>query len=157
MELLVLLAGDDNLRKFQQMLNQFLSRFAARAHSRAPETKSAPPLIALQLLGQPNWSARDYRSLATKAVMGNAIVYRCVRMIAEGAASVPFLVYDGAEKVSEHPLRALLDKPNVHESGTALFERWYASCNAPAMRICRRRWLAVRYASFTRCVLTASR
>ncbi|HEY4115402.1 MAG TPA: phage portal protein [Rhizomicrobium sp.] len=107
------------------MFNQFLWRFAARAHTRAPETKSGP-LIALSMLGQPNWSPRDYRSLATKAVMGNAIVYRCVRMIAEGAASVPFLVYDGAEKVSDHPLRALLNKPNARESGTALFERWYA-------------------------------
>ena len=58
-----------------------------RFFRRASETKSAP-LIALSLIGAPRWGARDFPSLVREAVMGNAVAYRCVRMIAEGAASV---------------------------------------------------------------------
>ena len=69
---------------------------------------------------------RDYRAFATEGVMQNAVVYRCVRTIAESAASVPFLLYDKDKELTEHPLLALLASPNARESGPALFERWYA-------------------------------
>jgi len=98
----------------------------ARAREIAPESKAyAAPLIALSLAGRPNWMARDYASLAQLGVMQNAIAYRCVRMIAEGAASVPFLLYDGEQEIEEHPLLALLSAPNPRQSGVELFERWY--------------------------------
>ena len=58
--------------------------------------------------------------------MTNAIVYRCVRMIAEAAASVPWLLYEGAQEIETHPLLALLAAPNPQQSGAELFERWYA-------------------------------
>jgi len=99
--------------------------FRAAARSRAPERKSAP-LIALSLMGAPRWSARDFPALAREGVMKNAVAYRCVRMIAEGAASVPWLVYDGARELDAHPLLSLLAAPNPHEEGSALFERLYA-------------------------------
>jgi HK97 family phage portal protein len=93
---------------------------------RAPETKAMAPLIALTLAGRPRWGARDYASLAREGVMQNAVVYRCVRTIAEGAASVPWLLYDGAAELESHPLLALITRPNANESGRELFERWYA-------------------------------
>ena len=102
-----------------------LNRFFSRAQSRAPEQKSAPPLIALSMIGAARWGARDFASLAREGVMGNTIAYRCVRMISEGAASVPWLLYDGAQEIESHPLLSLLATPNPEEEGTALFERWY--------------------------------
>jgi HK97 family phage portal protein len=95
---------------------------------RAPETKSiSPPLIALSLAGRPSWSPRDFASLAREGVMQNAIAYRCVRVIAEAAASVPWLLYEGDIEVDgSHPLLSLLAAPNACESGSVLFERWYA-------------------------------
>lgn len=99
----------------------------ARDATRAPETKSiSPPMIALSLAGRPSWSKRDFANLAREGVMANAIAYRCVRVIAEAAASVPWLLYEGDIEVEQHPLLALLAAPNAGESGTALFERWYA-------------------------------
>jgi HK97 family phage portal protein len=92
---------------------------------RAPEQKSAP-LIAFSLMGAPRWSARDFPALAREGVLKNAIAYRCVRMIAEGAASVPWLLYEGKRELDSHPLLKLLAAPNPREEGTALFERWYA-------------------------------
>src|ERR1700710_2768456 len=92
----------------------------------APQQKSTP-LIALQLLSTArNKTARDYASLAREGVMQNAIVYRCVRTIAESAASVPFLLYDGAAELGAHPLLALLARPNSEEDGIAFFARWYS-------------------------------
>src|SRR5437868_2449770 len=94
--------------------------------SAAPEKKAMPPLIALSLAGRASWGPRDYASLAREGVMQNAIAYRCVRMIAEAAASVPWLLYDGAAELEDHPLLTLLAKPNTQDDGRALFERWYA-------------------------------
>jgi HK97 family phage portal protein len=107
------------------MFNRFFRSAERRAHSRAPEVKSAP-LIALQMQGAARWTPRNYASLAREGVMQNPVVYRCVRMIAEGAAGVPFLLYEGDKELTAHPLLALLQSPNVQDSGTALFERWYA-------------------------------
>ena len=93
----------------------------------APETKSTVPggLFALSLSGNARWSGRDVAALARNGVMGNAIAYACVRKIAGAAASVPFLLYDGAAEVEDHPLLALLARPNGSEDCAALFERWY--------------------------------
>jgi HK97 family phage portal protein len=93
-----------------------------------PEQKysRAGPLISLHFTGRPMWTPRDYAGLAREGVMKNAIVYRCVRMIAESAASVPFLLYDGAAELSAHPLLALLGRPNPEEDGAAFFARWYS-------------------------------
>ncbi|HEY0302203.1 MAG TPA: phage portal protein [Rhizomicrobium sp.] len=101
------------------MLN-FLRRAAT-----PPQHKSAP-LIALSLGARARWSPRDYAGLAREGVMKNAIVYRCVRMIAESAASVPFLLYDGEAELSAHPLLALLARPNPEEDGATFFARWYS-------------------------------
>jgi HK97 family phage portal protein len=93
----------------------------------AREKKSGfSPLIALSLAGRAKWGGRDYAALARQGVMRNAIVYRCVRMIAGAAASVPWLLYDGAMELEAHPLLTLLRRPNPREDGATLFERWYA-------------------------------
>ena len=52
------------------------------------------------------------RRSPAKASPRIAVVYRSVRMIAEAAASVPLFLFDGESEVDEHPLLALLAKPN---------------------------------------------
>ncbi|HUB84345.1 MAG TPA: phage portal protein [Rhizomicrobium sp.] len=100
----------------------------AQSHAiQAPEIKTMSPFVALTLPGRaPSWSPRDYQTLAREGMMANAIAYRCVRMIAEAAASVPWLLYEGAVEIETHPLLTLLTAPNTMESGAVLFERWYA-------------------------------
>jgi HK97 family phage portal protein len=46
-------------------------------------------------------------------------------MIAEAAASVPLLLYEGAEEIAEHPLLDLLARPNPVCSAPDLLEAWY--------------------------------
>jgi HK97 family phage portal protein len=101
-------------------------RFFPRRLGPAPEVKSAPPLIALSLVGSPRWQSHDFSNLARFGAMQNAVAYRCIRMIAESAASVPWLLYEGDTEVESHPLRTLLQNPNPQEDGVELFTRFYA-------------------------------
>jgi HK97 family phage portal protein len=82
-------------------------------------------LIAWAAGGQPVWTPRDLASLAREGFAKNAVVYRSVRMIAEAAASVPLFLFDGESEVDEHPLLALLAKPNPAHCAPDLFEAWY--------------------------------
>ncbi len=100
----------------------FLNKLSALFEQKQSATGA---LIALQSAGQPVWTPRDYGALAREGFMQNAIVYRCVRMIAESAASVPLRVHEGAEVLDEHPLLSLLQRPNSAQSGSDLLEDWY--------------------------------
>jgi HK97 family phage portal protein len=93
---------------------------------RREEKQSATgKLIAVQSAGQPVWTPRDYEALAREGFAQNAICYRCVRMIAESAASVPLKLQDGKHMLDEHPLLSLLKRPNSVQSGQDLLEDWY--------------------------------
>jgi HK97 family phage portal protein len=97
----------------------------------APERKSGTHfgqggLLALSLGGAARWGGRDTVALARNGVMQNAVAYACIRKIASAAASVPWLLYEGATELEEHPLLTLLARPNAREDGASLFERWYA-------------------------------
>ena len=46
-------------------------------------------LLAWHALGRPVWSSRDPGAFAREGYAKNAIAYRCVRLIAEAAASTP--------------------------------------------------------------------
>ena len=55
------------------------------------------PLVALAQLGSPVWGGRDAVALMQDGYLRNAVAYRCVRMVAEAAASVPLVTaHDGA-------------------------------------------------------------
>jgi HK97 family phage portal protein len=66
------------------------------------------------------WSSRDSAAFAHEGYARNAIAYRCVRMIAEAAASAPLRV--GPE---DHPLARLLARPNPEQTGVELLEAFY--------------------------------
>lgn len=112
------------------MPNPFKPLTAAlgRAFARADETKKsrAGAVVSLHLQGAPVWTPRNYEALAREGFAGNAIGYRCVRMIAEAAASVPWLLYEGGTERTDHPLLALLARPNEAQGGVDLFELFYA-------------------------------
>jgi len=85
------------------------------------------PLIMCQSvgMGEPVWAPRDYSALARDGFMQNAVVYRCVRMIAEAAASIPLLLYAGDEEIETHPLLDLLRRPSLDHTQTDFLEAWY--------------------------------
>jgi len=97
--------------------------------SRAPEAKAsrAGPLVAFSAGGRPRWTPRDYASLATEGFGRNAVAYRCVRMIAEGAAATPLAVFADGARAGDHPLARLLARPNPEQGGTEWLESLYGS------------------------------
>ena len=96
---------------------------------RAPEAKASRTgrLIELQSGGRARWTPRDFAALAREGYLKNAIVYRSVRLVAESAASLTLLVYDGANALDRHPLLDLLARPSPRQDGAALAEAVYAS------------------------------
>ncbi len=80
------------------------------------------PMISLRRLGRPVWSARNYRAFAREGYTQNVIAYRCIRMLAEGAAAVPLLAYDGKAELSEHPFLKVLARPNPWTGGPELID-----------------------------------
>lgn len=110
-----------------KMWPDFLRMRSRAVRAPAPETKASrsAALLALSSAGQPAWTPRDYAALAREGFQSNAIVYRVVRMIAEAAANVPWLYFDGRNERPDHPLASLLRDPNPLESSADLFEQLY--------------------------------
>jgi HK97 family phage portal protein len=101
--------------------------YIAAGYASLPAVKaiSTAPFIRMETLADPVWAPRDYASFAREDMMQNAVLYRCVRMIAETAASVPLLLYDGDDELTDHPLLALLDAPAPGQTRTDLLEAYY--------------------------------
>jgi HK97 family phage portal protein len=96
----------------------------------APETKdsAAGPLVAFSHVGRPVWTRRDYASLAAEGFAKNPVAYRCVRMVAEAAASTPLVVFEGGRRAgADHPLMRLLERPNPEQAGADLMESLYGA------------------------------
>lgn len=77
-------------------------------------------LLAWHAPGRPAWPMRDPAAFAREGYARNAIAYRCVRLIAEAAASAPLQVGP-----VDHPLARLLARPNPEQTGVELLEAFY--------------------------------
>lgn len=82
--------------------------------------------IHLQTLGRPTWTPRQYDKLAKESYEMNAVSYRCVRLVAEAAAQMPFIVRENGKDLEEHPFLRLMKRPNPFESRQELLTRIYS-------------------------------
>ena len=99
-----------------------------RAKPPVPEQKAmsvAAGFCVLSGEGGAHWSGRSYGALSRTGFMANPVVHRALRLVAEASASVPWLAYEGAREVSEHPALSLLARPNQRQSGPDFFEALY--------------------------------
>ncbi len=101
-----------------------LPSFLSRRPRAAAETK-ASGFFALTAESRAHWSSRSYASLSREGFMKNPVAHRAVRMIAEAAASVPWLAYAGEAERPDEPLLALIARPNGRMAGTDFFETLY--------------------------------
>jgi HK97 family phage portal protein len=101
--------------------------YIAAGYASLPHLKSTThaPYIRMETLADPVWAPRDYAAFAREGMMQNAVLYRCVRMIAECAASVPLLLYDGDTEITDHPFLTLLSAPAPGQTRTDLLEAYY--------------------------------
>ena len=87
---------------------------------RPAETKGARAVVALHAPARAIWSGRDHAAFAREGYARNAIAHRCVRLVAESAASVALRVAP-----VDHPLARLLAHPNPEQTGVELFEAFF--------------------------------
>ncbi len=89
------------------------------------QTKMANGFVALHMERGASWIACDYPTLAREGFMRNPVAHRCVRLIADAAGSVPFLLYEGGREHDAHPLLDLLARPQAGVDGATFLERLY--------------------------------
>lgn len=105
----------------------FLSRLfgagaPARVLDREEKRSRAGALVALHSPGAPRWTPRNHAALTRAGYERNAIVHRCVRMVAESAASIPWRLYEGRNEIEAHPLLDLVERPNPAQTRVDLVE-----------------------------------
>ena len=66
------------------------------------ETKQSP-MIAYSNVGTQTQPKMSYSDLAKEGYQENAIVYRCVNEIANGASAVKFNLMRGDQPIEDHP------------------------------------------------------
>ena len=84
------------------------------------------PVVQYYGVGVSAPSKDKYEDLAEDGYIKNAIAYRCVNEIAQGACSVPFKVMSGDDVIEEHPVLSLLQRPNPMMSGSEYFNSLYS-------------------------------
>jgi HK97 family phage portal protein len=104
------------------MLNMLNRWFQAPPEAKASRAQAA---VALYVAGHAVWTPRDYAALSREGFQKNAVVHRAVRLVAEAAASLPLTLKQGGGELAEHPLLALLARPNAREGGQRFLESVY--------------------------------
>ena len=100
-----------------------MARFNPMAWLRREEKAStAGSVVAGRRVGRPVWTQRDYERLAREGYVKNAIGFRCIAMIAQAVASVPFMLMDGDKEVENHSLLDLMASPAPNHSFSWLME-----------------------------------
>ncbi|MGM0423177.1 MAG: phage portal protein [Pseudomonadota bacterium] len=101
----------------------FIRGFKRRrtADPEVAQKASAAGHLTVQLgQNQPQFTPRRYDRLADEGYLKNVIVYRCIRLIAQNVAAVPWQVKQGRGPhktvLEDHPLAALLKRPNPTQS-----------------------------------------
>jgi len=82
------------------------------------EQNNGQSLIALSPVPGAVWGRSDPAALVNDGYRGNPVVYRCVRLIAEAAASIAFTS-------DQDRVQALLDAPSPEQAGRALLEQLF--------------------------------
>ncbi|MDY0008137.1 MAG: phage portal protein [Bdellovibrionales bacterium] len=98
-------------------------------HAAEAKASASAPLLVQYGVGQPRFTPRQYDQLAKEAYQKNVIAYRCIRLISQNAAAVPWVVMRGKgahkTRMEDHPLAQLLSQPNPMQGGAELFASIY--------------------------------
>ena len=90
-----------------------------------PEHKQNYSTVGFFGVGTGDAKQYKYQDLAKDGYMQNAIVYRCVNEIANGASAVPYMIKQGDDVLEYHPIMDLLNRPNPLQSNSEFFASLY--------------------------------
>lgn len=104
------------------MILDFFRRGGAAEAVFEQKASATGPIMAWHGAGRVAWSPRDTVTLTKTGFSGNPVGFRCVKMVAEAAASLPLVLQDSAERFSDHPMLSVLKRPNPVQGRAELFE-----------------------------------
>ena len=90
------------------------------------QKKESPTVMINRLEAYMGKSTRRYKDYAKEGYQDNAIVHRCVKLIADSASAVRLKVFDGDIELENHELISLLERPNPLQSGGEYFSSLYS-------------------------------
>lgn len=100
---------------------------------REKKASRTAPLLVQFGAREARFTPRQYDRLADEAYRKNIIAYRAIKLVSQNAAAVPLAVYRGKkhagaflQRLEDHPLAALLAKPNAQQGCGEFFEAAYA-------------------------------
>jgi len=79
-------------------------------------------MVTVRRVGQAVWTPRTYKAFAKEGYAENVIAYRCIRLISECVAAIPFLLYEGDDELEDHPFLKVLSRPNPWQSGAEMID-----------------------------------
>ena len=88
--------------------------------------KKQAPMTMYNNIGYSLPKKDSYIDFAQEGYTENAVVYKCVNEIANGASSVGIKLFDGDIQIDNHPLINLLKRPNPLQAGNEFFQSLYA-------------------------------
>ena len=80
------------------------------------------PVVAYANVGTRVPPKDRYDQLANDGYMQNAIVYRCVNEIAQGAAAVQWQLNRGDQPIEDSPILDILSRPNPMSNGSEFYQ-----------------------------------
>ena len=107
------------------MILDFFRQSAAATLVPEQKASATGPVMAWHGSGRVVWSPRDAVTLTRTGFSGNPVGFRCVKMIAEAAASLPLILQDSTQRFSEHPVLSLIKRPNPAQGRAELLEALY--------------------------------
>ena len=84
------------------------------------------PLTIYNNVGYSTVKKDSYSDFADEGYQDNAVVYKCVNEISNGASSIKFNVFDKDIKLENHPIINLLERPNPLQAGNEFFKALYS-------------------------------
>ncbi|MBI1215669.1 MAG: phage portal protein [Alphaproteobacteria bacterium] len=111
--------------------NFFKPRAPAKKDKSPDESKAsrAGALLVPYSAGEARFTPRQYDRLADEGYRKNVVAYRCIRLVSQNAAAVPWVVTQGRgadkKRLHDHPLVRLLSHPNPMQGGAEFFAALY--------------------------------
>ena len=84
------------------------------------------PITVYNNVGYDTTKKESFASYAKEGYKENAVVYKCVNEIANGASAIHINVFYGETKLDNHPLIDLLARPNPLQAGNEFFQSLYS-------------------------------
>jgi len=84
------------------------------------------PMVAYSNVGTQTQPKQSFSDLAKEGYEENAIVYRCINEISNGASAVKFKLFRGDQPIEDSPLMDLLERPNPMCSQSEFFQIVYS-------------------------------